>query len=228
MRVEATIGSAGQLITAEGLDARGQRFTGTVERNLIEGVFEIDRTRYRGEDSPPFPPGSFDPSLRRWLEPELLIESNDPILVKASHDITAGSSTAWEAVTRIAAWIDENLGESLPGGSARQTYDARRGECGSHARLTAALCRASGIPCRVVSGCMYTLLRDGSFGQHAWNEVYMGPPGWIPLDTTLDEVGSVHAGHIRLGEQVTFHPVQMEILGYRTAPADSIGAIPGR
>ncbi len=39
----------------------------------------------------------------------------------------------------------------------------------------------------------------GAFGQHAWNEVYMGKAGWIPIDTTASEVDYVDSGHVRVG-----------------------------
>jgi len=66
---------------------------------------------------------------------------------------------------------------------------------------------------------MYVPNLGGSFGQHAWNEVYMGEMGWIPLDTTAREVDYADSGHIRLGTLVSAHialnPKQMEILDFQ-------------
>ncbi|TSA26909.1 MAG: tetratricopeptide repeat protein [Bacteroidetes bacterium] len=64
---------------------------------------------------------------------------------------------------------------------------------------------------------MYSSLYGGSFGQHAWTEVYMGDAGWIPVDATAFEIDFIDAGHIRLGEQTSFNPEEMEILEYRMA-----------
>ena len=63
---------------------------------------------------------------------------------------------------------------------------------------------------------MYTPIHGGSFGQHAWNEIYMGgKAGWIPVDSTAGEIDYVDSGHIRFGELVSFNPVKMEVLDYR-------------
>jgi len=62
---------------------------------------------------------------------------------------------------------------------------------------------------------MYTSMYDGTFGQHAWNEIYMGEAGWIPVDATAFELDYIDCGHIKLGEKTTFHPQKMEILSYR-------------
>jgi len=62
---------------------------------------------------------------------------------------------------------------------------------------------------------MYTTYYKGSFGQHAWTEVFMGDVGWVAVDATANEIDFVDAGHIRLGELTTFLPQEMKILEYR-------------
>ena len=106
------------------------------------------------------------------------------------------------------------------GGTARETFDRRNGACGSQSMLMAALCRAAGIPARVVWGCMYTHEMNGSFGHHAWNEVFMGEAGWIPVDVTFHETDYVDSGHLRLGilhtRQTIINYEEMEIMEYKT------------
>jgi transglutaminase-like putative cysteine protease len=46
---------------------------------------------------------------------------------------------------------------------------------------------------------LYATSGEGVFGQHSWNEIYMGEAGWIPLDTTRHETDYVDSGHIRIG-----------------------------
>jgi len=74
---------------------------------------------------------------------------------------------------------------------------------------------------------MYVPNLGGSFGQHAWNEVYMGQIGWIPLDTTAREVDYADSGHIRLGVLTSAHialnPKQMEILDFQAGPQSFSG-----
>jgi hypothetical protein len=66
---------------------------------------------------------------------------------------------------------------------------------------------------------MYVPNRGGLFGQHAWNEVYMGEAGWVPIDTTASESDYLDSGHIRMGEyqsvSTALNPVRFEILDYR-------------
>jgi len=217
LRVEAKINTAGEWVTAESLNFPGQTFTGTVDENYIVGTFEIAHKRYDGAQAPLFPTNySLIDDLKKYLEPEDYIESDDPIILAKAQEITKGAKTAWEAATRITTWVSKHVNYTIPGGiTARKTLETAQGECGAHSRLTAALCRAVGIPAKFVIGCMYTNSYGGTFGQHAWNEIYMGPAGWIPVDATASEFDFIDSGHIRLGEKSSFIPEEMEIIEYR-------------
>jgi hypothetical protein len=217
LKASAKLKSEGNIITVESLNFPGQSFTGTVEDNIIDGVFEIESIRYDGKDAPGFP---FDfqlaDSMLKYIEPEILIESDHPDLIKEARSITLGAENSWEASVRLSKWVAENIRGAVPGGtSAINTYITREGECGSHSRLLAAFCRAVDIPARLAVGCMYTTYYGGSFGQHAWTEVFMGNAGWMAVDATAFEYDFVDAGHIRLGELTSFHPKEMQIIDYR-------------
>ena len=54
------------------------------------------------------------------------------------------------------------------------------------------MCRAGGIPSRVVAGLVY---HKKNFVGHMWTEVYTGK--WVPLDATIGK-GRVEADHIAL------------------------------
>ncbi len=221
MQVRAALEPTGLAVTPESLNVPGQAFAGTVEENRIEGVFEIEHPRYEGADAPPFPPAlGSDESLAPYLEAEEFIDADDPVLVEKARELTKGATDCWDASRRLATWVSEHIDYAIPGGmTARRTYDTRTGECGSHSFLFAAFCRAVGIPARVVWGCMYIPSQGGAFGQHAWNEVYMGEAGWIPIDTTATETDFVDSGHIRLGElssvSIAVNLKEMEVLDHR-------------
>ena len=230
MKVRGRLRPGGLWITSEMLTVPGQTFTGTVKDNAIDGVFEVNRSRYDGTNGPPFPCdfASVD-SLQRYLHPSELIESDDSSLIRQARQIAVGSKDAWDAATRLSRWVNEEIGPDIPGGvTALRTYQTRLGECGSHANLLAAFCRAVGIPARCVFGCMYLPDRGGAFGQHAWNEIFMGRAGWIPVDCTIKEVTYADCGHIRLGEwgsqSAMLNADTMEILEYRLATAASKSA----
>ena len=231
MKVKASLDPIGIWITPEGLNVPGQKFEGTVQNNAIDGVFKISHKRYDGHNAPPFPLDfNSDETLKPYLKSEHLIESDDPVLKKKAEELTESSRDAWDAAKRLSQWVAEEIGYDIPGGgSARNTYDLRMGECGAHSKLFAAFCRAVGIPARVVWGCMYIPNVGGGFGQHAWNEVYMGEAGWITLDTTIREIEYVDSGHIRLGEltslQIAWNPEKLEILDFE-AGAQKFGVVP--
>ncbi|OFY66631.1 MAG: hypothetical protein A2V64_02545 [Bacteroidetes bacterium RBG_13_43_22] len=218
LKVKARINSYGEELTVRDLNFPGQKFEGTVTGTLIDGIFEIEPVIYTGKNAPPFPPGfSKSPDLRKYLEPEIVIESDDPLIISEAVRITAGSKDSWEAAVRLSKWVAENIAGALPGGiSAVNTLKTREAECGGHSRLLAAFCRAVGIPARLSVGCMYSTYQSGSFGQHAWTEVFMGDAGWIPVDATNNEADFIDAGHIRFGENTTFRPVSMEVLDFRS------------
>jgi transglutaminase-like putative cysteine protease len=217
-KVKANINSYGEDLTDESLNFPGQKFEGTVTGNNIDGVFEIEPLRYTGKNSPPFPPDFRTvKELKKYLEPEIMIECDDPLIINEAAQITSGAKDSWDAVVRLSRWVAENIAGALPGGvSAINTLRTMEAECGGHSRLLAALCRAVGIPSRLAVGCMYLNYYTGGFGQHAWTEVYMGDAGWIPVDATVAEIDYIDAGHIRLGENTNFRPVSMEIIDLRT------------
>ncbi len=222
MKVQAVLQPAGVQLTSAGLNVPGQKFEGTVQDNHVNGVFEITHERYQGVNAPPFP-GDFSniDSLRKYLEPTPMIESDDSSLIREARKITAGSRDAWEAATRLSRWVHQEIHPDIPGGgTALRTYQMRLGECGSHSNLLSAFCRAVGIPARGVFGGMYIPDEGGAFAQHAWNEIYMGEAGWIPVDCAAPEISYADCGHIRLGEWISaggtmFNPEKVEILDYR-------------
>jgi hypothetical protein len=220
MKVRGIMEPGGVWLTPGDLNVPGQRFDGTVKENLIEGIFEISHEKYDGTGAPPFPTDyTGDEDLKKYIEPEEMIESDDEILVNKAQALTEGSVDSWEAFTRLSKWVADEIGYDIPGGgTAKNTYETRVAECGGHSRLVTAFSRAAGIPCRVVWGCMYVPDQGGAFGQHAWNEVYMGEAGWIPVDATAQEYDYVDCGHIRIAEaasrRVFFNPTEMELLDY--------------
>lgn len=224
MKLRVRIEPTGAILTAADLNVPGQTFSGTVKDNRVEGIMEIEHPRYDGRDAPPFPPSlPADNGLKRHLQPDRFIEADDPVLVAKAREITSGAGDSWQAATRLSRWVAENIGYAIPGGgTARRTYDLRAGECGSHSTLLAAFCRAVGIPARVVFGALYVPNFGGGFGQHAWNEVFMGRAGWIPVDATAFETDYVDSGHIRVMELQSaasskFNGREIEVLEHRLA-----------
>lgn len=201
------------------LNFGGQTFKGRISDGHIEGEFEVTCQKYRGQNAPAFPAKLISGiEHKQYLAPGRMIESDDAILISHAKEITAGSADVWEAINRIASWVGENI-SGLASGSARDTFDSRKGLCGEKSRLVAAFCRAMGIPARVVWGALYTREYGGSFGNHAWNEVYIHGQGWVAIDATIGEYDYLNSGHIRLGvmetPMVVINFEKIDILSYR-------------
>src|SRR3989338_487330 len=137
-----------------------------------------------------------------FLVPSEYIESNDPELVsKAKLEFSANTSEL-ETIRQVAEWVNTNITydyDNYYNGiwSAKDTYQSRRGVCDEFANLTAAFMRAKGIPTLYVAGMSF----DGErFGNHGWNEVYLGGTGWVGVDSTYGEAGYLDAAHLVLGK----------------------------
>lgn len=223
-KLRATIDTGAQ-VTAESLNVGGQTFVGTVEDGRVEGVFEIRTQRADPAASPAYPPPA-DAFAAEWLRPFLqptpgTIESDDPAIAAKARELAEGSATCLEVVERLARWCHREIPYRIPGGgSAKGTFAAREGECGGHSRLLAAMLRSLGIPARTPMGGTYTPRDGGSFGQHMWNEVWLGETiGWLPVDCTAGQLTHVDALHIRLADgEVAFQPQAIEVLDH--APKD--------
>jgi transglutaminase-like putative cysteine protease len=131
-------------------------------------------------------------------QPSRLVQCDDT-RVAALADAVAGTvSDPWRAALLLEHYLFSTLGKvdfSQVFSSAAEVLRRRQGDCSEHAVLLAAVCRARGIPARVVIGLVYTEA-DQRFLYHMWNEVWIRDR-WIPLDATLGR-GGIGATHLKL------------------------------
>lgn len=133
------------------------------------------------------------------LEPGFLVQSDAPTIRNEAEKLTKGSATNQEKARKLCEWVYNNIDRSslrLTIPSAVEVLKSRKGDCNEHATLFAALARAAGVPTKICAGVMYA---QGAFFYHAWNEVYLEEQGWIPLDTTLNQIPA-DATHLKLAE----------------------------
>jgi transglutaminase-like putative cysteine protease len=131
------------------------------------------------------------------LQSTPLAPVDNPRLRDLAGQITAGQTDSYQAALAVSHWVYQNLQkvESHPSPiNALQILDQMRGDCSEHALLAAALCRAAGIPARMVTGLA---AQRNKVYYHAWLEVYVGE--WVELDPTWKE-NLVDAGHLRLAD----------------------------
>ncbi len=145
--------------------------------------------------------------LRNALEPEPLIQSDDPRIVREARQVTAARTQWRQDPKRVArqltgavhGMLAKKITFSIP--NAVQVLQTRRGDCNEHTVLYVAMARALGLPARTSVGLVYA---SGAFYYHAWPEVWLGR--WVAVDPTFGQVPA-DASHIRftiggLAEQV--------------------------
>ena len=136
----------------------------------------------------------------RYLLPSARIESRNREIIQNSKVILDGETNGLLAVTKLVHWVSDHVEDALVDSfSAVDALRSKKGECQAHAHLFAALCRAAGIPTKVVSGLVY--MEDMGFLYHTWAESFVGY--WIAVDPTLDQVPA-DATHIKLVEGESF------------------------
>jgi hypothetical protein len=110
---------------------------------------------------------------------------------------------AWDKARAVERWVNANM-KAMEFSQAMATADnvakTMSGDCTEFAMLSAAMCRAAGVPSRTALGLVYATGRDGKpyLAYHMWFEVY-AEGQWLPLDATL-AMGGVGPGHVKIAD----------------------------
>jgi len=142
--------------------------------------------------------------IERYLEPSTCVESGSQQIVSRAESLTSGLESFFSRVRVLLEFVNNWLtyDSTTPRNlSALEAYTLRRGVCEQYARLFTALCRASGMPARVVSGFGFLNPEPGvihvAHRPHAWAQVYLPATGWIPIETQdPSSLGATLLGHI--------------------------------
>jgi hypothetical protein len=130
-----------------------------------------------------FPYKGRDQKILDAAKPTEYLQSDHEEIVKLTYKDIGNSRNAAEAVKRIELFVSKYITDKrLSAGymSAIEIARNRRGDCSEHAILTAAMCRAIGVPSRIVLGPKG---HGNIFRGHAWVEAYISDR-WIGLDAT--------------------------------------------
>jgi transglutaminase-like putative cysteine protease len=124
----------------------------------------------------------------------------DDALVKAHAARAVGTETdPWKKALRIEKWVHDHMHGSNDEALATADHVARtlQGDCTEYAMLTAAMCRAAGVPSRTAIGLVYADTEGGPvLAFHMWTEVWVQGQ-WLPVDATLGR-GYVGATHLKI------------------------------
>ena len=155
-----------------------------------------------------FPYKGKDKKILEAMESNRFLQSDYKEIVNLARLAVKDTKDAAEAARRIesfAADYMENKSLSVGYATAVDVARSKEGDCTEFAVLTAAMCRAVGIPAQVIVGIVYVKnfagLQD-RFGGHAWVQAYIGGESgkWIGLDAAFKSsgLGGYGPGHIAL------------------------------
>jgi transglutaminase-like putative cysteine protease len=137
-----------------------------------------------------------------YLASNYYLDGGDARVREVARVAAAGAADAWTRAVNIERWVKRSMQprSGLPLVPASQVARELRGDCRAYALLTAALCRAEGIPARTAVGLLY-VERDGAgprLGFHMWTEAWIDGR-WVGLDGTLGQ-GGVSACHLKIAD----------------------------
>jgi hypothetical protein len=126
------------------------------------------------------------------------IDCEDERVVELARRGVNGERDAWKKALRIERWVknamrNDNAADLTPASGIARSL---RGDCRHHAFLTAAMCRAVGIPSRTAIGLLYVYKGGPQFGFHTWAEVHIDGR-WVGIDSTQGR-GGVSATHLKI------------------------------
>ena len=154
-------------------------------------------------------------AFKPYLQPTGRINSNAPEIVKLAREIAGKDRDARSVAGKLGEWTFSNLKWKKVESVAVETLASREADCLEHSELYVALARSLGLPARVVTGAAYS---GGSFGAHAWVEIYLGR--WVEIDPTWGTLDGVDATHLRFDGQTftsyaMLNQIELEILEAR-------------
>ncbi len=161
-----------------------------------------------------FPYKGKDDAILEATKPTRFVQSDRKEIIELAHRAVGDTKDAAEAARKIEAFVAgfvEGKNLSVGYASAAEVAASRQGDCSEFAVLTAAMCRAVGIPAQVVVGIAYVKdfdrltigkqdgFENGAFGGHAWVQAYIDGK-WVGLDAAFKSavLGGYGPGHIAL------------------------------
>ncbi len=147
--------------------------------------------------------------LRPFMQSEKYIESDNPKIISLAKRLKGKSPQV--TVLNIYQYISGNIhysGYNPSDVGALATLKTKSGDCTEFADLFVALCRASGIPARVIEGVLVSFKGEG---KHNWAEVYFEGSGWVTIDPTANSFNKLKNEYL----QVTWNRTNKELKNSR-------------
>jgi hypothetical protein len=139
-----------------------------------------------------------DNELKQYTKSEKYIDSDSGKIIDAAMTITAGEENPYKKAELLYNFVTDKLDydyekfkkKNYEISDASEILNWDMGVCTDYSLLYAALCRASGIPCKFIVGISLRSISADyngvSSSTHAWNEIKLPGYGWIPVDATSE------------------------------------------
>lgn len=144
-----------------------------------------------------------EPVADEFMKSNYFINSDDAKVKDLAKKAVGSEADAWKKAQRIEKWVHDNMKiQNFTEAMATADHVAKtlEGDCTEYAMLTAAMCRAAGVPSRTALGLVYVDMRNRGpvLAYHMWTEVWIDGQ-WLALDATLGR-GSIGVGHIKVAD----------------------------
>ena len=156
-----------------------------------DGSFVVTVRAIEARRNVAFPYRGNDAKVIKALQPSATYECQNPQLVETARGAIDGCSDADLACKKLELFVRSFIVYKVKSSddTAMAILQHQRGTCREHAILMVALCRALGIPARMVSGLAYN--GQNQLSGHAWVQCYIGDR-WTDYDAALDGFDVAH------------------------------------
>jgi hypothetical protein len=144
-----------------------------------------------------------------FLKSNYFINCDDAKVKELARQAGGAEKDPWKRAQKIERWVHnhmkiQNFSEAMA--TADHVAKTLEGDCTEYAMLSAAMCRAVGVPSRTALGLLYAVVeRRPVLAYHMWTEVWIDGQ-WLGLDATLGR-GFVGADHLKITDH-SWHDVQ--------------------
>ncbi len=147
-----------------------------------------------------------------YLKSCTYLNSDDARVREAAREAVGEETDPLKKARRVERWVHGHLRvdngiEFVPAGEVARL---RAGDCRQHAVLTAAMCRAAGVPSRTALGLVPAHDPRGRpvMAYHMWAEVWVKGQ-WLALDAIQGQ-GSIGAAHLKIADHSWFDEASLK------------------
>lgn len=134
-----------------------------------------------------------------YYEPQKKVESDADEIVSKAKELTYELSSDYKKALAIFEYVntqmDYSTSDSYANKGALSAMKNKKGVCEEFSTLYVAMCRAVGIPARLVEGYKFNLKDDTlknddakegyDLVSHVWSEICLDGYGWVPVETCV-------------------------------------------